>query len=502
MRQDFPDDPVNMPLSFAPEVASQAADSGSWNSLPWEILVADDDAEVHRTTRMVLAGLTFEDRPIRIHSVYSGHEASEFLKKNPQTAVLILDVVMESDIAGLIAANCIREELGNKNTRIILRTGQPGKAPESHVISHYAINDYKEKSDLTAQKLRSALITALRNFRELVCVQKERDDLRHLLRASSPLTNLSTPPAFASAVVSQVAHLFTLGRPDRNLKIRFTATDCQANPLCACFQEILAFPEWQEALPFSSFSIRSARGRDMEIQIAAQPGLSPDERDRLVIFMGHIADVLDRLFDHQPDIHRETHFPRLLEHALMRNRKRESAGHLHRVGAFSHHLALKAGLGEAMAEELRRVSPLHDIGKLAIPQDILDKKAPLSPEERAVIRTHPDIGYELLHAENRPDLHSAAIVAREHHERWDGKGYPLGIAGENIHIFGRITAIADVFDALIHDRCYKKAWSLPQAAAFLTKMAGASFDPRLVPCFIDDLDTLARIQARWPEPGP
>ncbi|WP_186443084.1 HD domain-containing phosphohydrolase [Desulfobotulus alkaliphilus] len=490
-----------MSFSFKPE--KTAPPVSPHPQPPWEVLIADDDPEVHRVTRFVLREFRFDDRPLLLHSVYSGSETIRFLRHHPGIAVLLLDAVMENDEAGLIAASRIRKELKNQSIRIIFRTGQAGKAPESLVVDQYDINDYREKAELSAQKLRSAITTGLRNFRELQSAQRERDALHHILNTTSPvITGSHSPSVFACTVRDQVQRLL-LTQPFhfRKLAVSFSVKDQAGHPLCTAHHAENNFPV-PSASSFSQDLLLRAESmgkRSLELSVWALPELRTEERTMLDIFIRHIADVLDKLLDHQPDILMETRFSRLLTHALSNSPRKESAGHLHRVGAFCYHLALQAGLDRKTAEELKRAAPLHDIGKLAIPQAILNKRGPLNAEEQAIIRTHPDIGFELLHDENRPDLKTAAIVAREHHERWDGAGYPLGIAGEKINILGRITAIGDVFDALTHDRSYKKAWPVPKALEFLKKKAGSIFDPRLVSCFIKDTDALVQIHSQWPD---
>ncbi|TYT73642.1 HD domain-containing phosphohydrolase [Desulfobotulus mexicanus] len=501
MRQNFPETAADISLSFEPE--KTASVSYPHPLPPWEVLIADDDPEVHRVTRLVLRDFHFDNRSLLLHSVYSGSETIRFLRHHPDIAVLLLDAVMENDEAGLIAANRIRKELKNQNIRIIFRTGQAGKAPESLVVDQYDINDYREKAELSAQKLRSAITTSLRNFRELQSAHREKDALRHILSTTSPvITDPYNPSFFACTVRDQVQRLL-LAQPfqSRKLTVSFSVKDKAGQLLCTTHRtkDKLTTPSASSFSPNLLLWTESMGKRSLELSVCALPELSMEEKTMLDIFIGHIADVLDKMLDHQPDILMETRFSRLLTHALSNSPRKESAGHLHRVGAFCHYLALKAGLEQKTAEELKRAAPLHDIGKLAIPQAILNKRGPLNAEEQAIIRTHPDIGFELLHDESRPDLQTAAIVAREHHERWDGAGYPLGIAGEKINILGRITAIGDVFDALTHDRSYKKAWPLPKALEFLKKKAGSIFDPRLVSCFIQDTDSLARIHAQWPD---
>lgn len=147
---------------------------------PWKILIVDDEEEVHTVTRLVLSDFTFEGRGLEMLSAYSGKEAMELLKEVDDIAVVLLDVVMEENHTGLDVAKRIREELNNPFTRIILRTGQPGQAPENKVISELDINDYKQKTELTAQKLYVTITTALRSYRDLKTIETNRNSLLQL----------------------------------------------------------------------------------------------------------------------------------------------------------------------------------------------------------------------------------------------------------------------------------------------------------------------------------
>ena len=179
------------------------------------------------------------------------------------------------------------------------------------------------------------------------------------------------------------------------------------------------------------------------------------------------------------------------------SRSKETGNHVKRVAEYSRILALLAGLGEEEAELLFAASPMHDIGKVAIPDAILNKPARLNEEEFEIMKRHTEIGYNILHSSKRKTLRSAAIVAHQHHERWDGKGYPQKLAGEDIHIFGRITAVADVFDALGSERCYKKAWELERIIDLFKEERGKQFDPQLIDLFIDNLDRFLEIRDRF-----
>lgn len=175
-------------------------------------------------------------------------------------------------------------------------------------------------------------------------------------------------------------------------------------------------------------------------------------------------------------------------------RSRETGQHVQRVARYSQLLAELSGMPQDEAELLRLISPMHDVGKLAIPDAILNKPGRLSEAEFDLMKTHAAVGYEMLKSSSRPIFQMAAIVAYEHHERFDGKGYPRGLAGEAIHPFGRITALADVFDALLSERAYKQAWPMEDVLAYLRAEAGGQFDPRLCALFLENLPRFLEIK--------
>ncbi|PAJ73988.1 hypothetical protein CJF42_13110 [Pseudoalteromonas sp. NBT06-2] len=183
--------------------------------------------------------------------------------------------------------------------------------------------------------------------------------------------------------------------------------------------------------------------------------------------------------------------------AVGESRSKETGNHVKRVAAYSKLLAVKYGLPEEEAEQLKLASPMHDIGKIGIADAILNKPGKLTVEEYEVMKTHATIGYSMLKHSKRKLLKTAAIVAYEHHEKYDGSGYPRSLKGEDIHIYGRITAIADVFDALGSDRVYKKAWDDDKLLALFNEQKGAHFDPVLIDIFMDNLDEFYKIRGQY-----
>ena len=161
----------------------------------------------------------------------------------------------------------------------------------------------------------------------------------------------------------------------------------------------------------------------------------------------------------------------------------DTGEHIGRVGAGAAMLARQLGLSAREAELIGRAAPLHDIGKIAIPDSILLKPGKLTDDEFDLMKTHAATGAALLSRSRSPLMQRAEIIARTHHERFDGRGYPMKLAGENIPIEGRIAAVIDVFDALTHERPYKAAWPIAAAVAEIRKCAGTHFDPRVVEAF-------------------
>ena len=182
---------------------------------------------------------------------------------------------------------------------------------------------------------------------------------------------------------------------------------------------------------------------------------------------------------------------------IAETRSKETGNHVKRVAEYSKILALKLGLSLENAEMLKLASPMHDIGKVGIPDEILNKPGKLTPEEFEIMKTHAQMGYDMLKHSNKPILQAAAIVSKEHHEKYNGKGYPRGLKGEDIHIFARITAVADVFDALGSDRVYKKAWEDEKIFELFNSEKGEHFDPKVITAFFDSLDEIKIIRERF-----
>jgi len=183
--------------------------------------------------------------------------------------------------------------------------------------------------------------------------------------------------------------------------------------------------------------------------------------------------------------------------AIGETRSKETGNHVKRVAEYSKILALKYGLSEDEANLLKLASPMHDIGKVGIKDEILNKPGKLTDKEFNIMKTHSTLGFNMLKNSDKLILKAASIVAHEHHEKWDGSGYPKKLKGEEIHIYGRITAVADVFDALGSKRVYKEAWELDRIFDLFKDQKGKHFDPKLVDLFFDNFEDINEIRLKY-----
>jgi len=223
-----------------------------------------------------------------------------------------------------------------------------------------------------------------------------------------------------------------------------------------------------------------------------------DAHDEIVEYLGIRHDITQvvQLHNELEETQRELIY-RMGE--IGETRSLETGYHVKRVAEYSKLLGQIYGLKTDEVNILFTASPMHDIGKVGIPDSVLNKPGKHTPEEWEIMKTHSEIGYDILKSSNRPILKAAAIISHTHHEKWDGSGYPRSLKGEDIHIFGRITAIADVFDALGSDRVYKKAWDLDRILELFREQRELHFDPVLIDLFMKNLNDFLEIRDKYQE---
>lgn len=221
-----------------------------------------------------------------------------------------------------------------------------------------------------------------------------------------------------------------------------------------------------------------------------------DEFGSILEFISISHDITE-LYDINDEIWQTQHEMLSLLGEVGETRSQETGNHVRRVAKYSKLFAELYGLDEEQIRLIYSAAPMHDIGKIGIADAILLKPGKLDYDEYEVMKTHSSIGYDILKHSHRPLLQAAAIIALEHHEKWDGSGYPNAVSGDKIHIYGRIIALADVFDALSCERVYKKAWSIEKIIELIIAERGSHFDPKLVDLFMDNIDKFTEIAFKY-----
>ncbi|MDB5790141.1 MAG: hypothetical protein JWQ80_165 [Massilia sp.] len=492
---------------------------------PWKVLLVDDEPDIHNITKLTLNRFRLDGRALTFLHAYSGAEAKEILAREGDIALVFLDVVMEREDSGLEVARWMRQELGNGLTRIVLRTGQPGQAPEERVIVEYDINDYKEKTELDRTTLFTTTFAALRAYRDIMHLeearrvqQNYREGLERVLAASSHLFKQRNLKDFASGLLQQVVALLRL---EQSMLLRLKG----ASMITGESQyEVLANigdfgSEGIEGInPALLAQLDEARhnrisklygdtyvgyfpnnsGKASLLVLQGVEEISDVDAQLLEVFCSGVAIAFDNILLNQEITDTQAELILRLGD-VVESRSNEAGNHVRRMAQVCHLLAEAAGMPEDETATLVHAAPMHDIGKIATPDAVLLKPGRLTPEEWEVMKQHPTVGLQILDGSSRPILKAAAVIAHQHHEKYDGTGYPQGLKGEAIHPYARIVAVADVFDALSHERCYKKAWPVEQVTDYMREIAGHHLDPQYVALLIKNMDKALEINRQWPD---
>lgn len=488
----------------------------------WKIIIVDDEPDIHQVTNLVLAGFRFEDSELELLHAYSAKEARVLLEEHQDIAVGFIDVVMETSDAGLNLIQFIRNEQQNNTMRLVLRTGQAGEAPEEQVIKDYDINDYKNKTELTAAKLRTLMYSTLRSYRDILIIEKHKQGLERIIAATINFLDCSSITEFASAVLAQVANVLGLDNnkimccaavniPSKQVEFKLLAVSgVQANvtphdsmklppDIARLFDEAhKTRSSIHDSEHFVGFFVNNS-GLENLLYVSHEGDLSNTDHNILEFFTNNIAVAYDNIRMREVVENSQKELSYILGEAVEK-RSKETGSHVKRVANFSYMLAHYYGVKPKLADKIKLASPLHDVGKIGIPDKILNKPGKLDPDEWAIMQTHAQLGFDILSQSQNEILQIGAVIAQQHHEKWDGSGYPSGLAGEDINIVGRIAALADVFDALASKRCYKPAWPMPKVVDLLKTERGKHFEPKLVDILLEHLDEFIAIRDAFPDP--
>ena len=477
------------------------------NAEKWKILISDDEEDIHLLTKTVLKNFEYKNKQLEFISAYNGKDTVEILKENDDIVLVLLDVIMENDHAGLEVVRRIREELCNDFIQIILRTGQSGQVLEDDVVMNYAINDYKEKTELTSQKLLTTITTSIRSFENMKNIKKLNHELSGLLsiydefviaaRTNNRGEIIYVTEAFCKLTGYKREEI--IGNTHRLFKSENTSVEVYDELWTTIKSGNIWKGEIQDKGKDNSIywlSTIISPEYDVEGNFLYYTAISQNITEKKAIEKAKIEmelakEEIESLNEEIIDTQKDVIF-RL--GAIAEVRSKETGLHVKRVAEYSKLLALYYGLSEEEADIIKMASPMHDIGKVAIPDNILNKPGKFTDEEFEIMKTHAQIGYEMLKSSPKTIMKAAAIIAHQHQEKYDGSGYPQELKGEDIHIYGRITALADVFDALGSERIYKKAWADEEIFKLFKEERSKHFDPKLIDIFFEHLDEFLNIR--------
>lgn len=485
----------------------------------YNIVIADDDDEVHKVTKMILKYFEFDDKRLKFYDAYSGQEAIELLEELDDVAVLFLDVVMEHEKAGLDVVKYIREDQGNAITRIILRTGQPGEAPEEEIIRDYDINDYRLKTELTVKRLHTSLYSALRNYRDLMLLNKNRLGLEKIIKASAKLFEHNSLQDFLTTMLSEISN-FTYDDLDimyirEGIEIDdgvVILEQSSSNKIIAATGKYLDYinlditdvdslshvDQWIHSRKESKEMIHTV-GNGFIIENRSKSKLSNYiyinksdvnlDTELLNLFLSNFSIALDNyILNNMLQTTQEEIVFTLAE--TIESHFEENGSHTKRISEMMYQFAISKRYSYSESEMLKLASTMHDLGKVGIPDNILKKPGKLTALEFNVMKEHPLFGYNILKGPNLPIMKIASEIALNHHEKFDGSGYPDGKKGLEIPTSARMMAIVDVYDAMTHKRIYKEEIGQEETLKYIVDQKGIHFDPELVDIFINNLEVI------------
>ncbi|MEJ8305646.1 HD domain-containing phosphohydrolase [Saccharibacillus sacchari] len=480
----------------------------------WNILLIGGGRDEALLLSRLLADFRFEGRGIRLLHAADIAEAPKMLEEETDIAVVMLELGDSEDRKPLYLVDYIRRTLLNAAVRVVVVADKSWADAEEEIMFRYDINTFRLKGELDGGigKLKSALVGSLRAYRDFKKTEDEKKSLEYVALSSSLVLNAASLEELGHDVLHHLASILNTkyaygglilqksNRRWRKLAATGRFVDLDANILPWQIEDILPLLRTfnQEQALFEGFDFYSPNVSGTERLIFIDPYRTPSEWEYYLAesYCANTEAVFENLeLRHEIESTQKEIIYTLGE--IAETRSQETGFHVKRVAEYTKLLALKYGLPEEEANLLALASPMHDIGKVGISDSILNKPGKLTFEEYQTMQGHAISGYEMLKHSSRPILKTAAIIALQHHEKYGGGGYPQGLSGEEIHLYGRITAIADVFDALASDRVYKKAWPVCEIIDLFKEERGKHFDPRLTDLFLEHLEEFLEIKSQY-----
>ncbi len=477
---------------------------------PWKILVVDDDDDIHQVTKLVLNKFKVDNHPVELLHAYNSDDAVRILESNGDIAVILLDVVMESEHAGLDLVVKIRQEMRNHYTRIVLRTGQPGQAPEASVIEEYDINDYKEKTELTTQKFKTLCISLIRSYRDICIIDQQRRALERLIESLSQIVQIADLSSFASIVLDQVVNLLMLDQDAFYCRIHEVSDTWAASSQKNRFEVLAASGEhlrliengipsdgiphnvinaFEEAIHSKKPVVkpgyyvgyyRTKSGSENLLYVSFNgSSLSATDQKLLNIYSSHVAICFENLLNQTDTDSANQKMLNIISHLFDQNQiKEESSSEV--LCALA--IAENANLPADEINHLQQLLPFYKIGQL------------MSPASKADIQNPSSMGQKVkqeLEAFSESSSHTLQLAAKvcwQINENWDGSGQPEGLARDEIMDLTQIVGLADTFDRIMKARTLDSSWDMSRVSEYLTKLKGVRFNPVIVDALLTDLE--------------
>ena len=472
---------------------------------PWQVMIIDDDDSLHQTTKYALYGFTFLDSRITWIDAYSAQEAKDIVLKNPDIALIFLDVVMESDNAGLEFARWFREVGINEATRIILRTGQPDQAPEHQAIVEYDLHDYKTKTELTSEKLLTTTISALRSYRDLRIIEAARNGLQKIIGSMQYLFNLQSMRCYATGVLMQINALIDFRRsgiicaqtvnPGKAIEI-LAEVGHFIHPRETIEQILYRAAELQSNIYESDYTVLALvdqHNRHFTIYLENRRRLTDTEIHLLSIFCSSISVGFGNIKFLDDFAYAHLH----VANALADTTRHKQHHRLSRIARWMGDLAETlyhrqyepTHITPAFVEKIRTAAILYDARRHINP----DFRIPLptentQPHNIDATKTTDDSPHDNISFVTYSTLVNQMISSC--HERWDGNGYPEKRSGATIPVEARMAAITDVILAN-----QDKGYSLDAQIHALFAERGTRFDPEITDAAVELLQNATEIQS-------
>lgn len=492
---------------------------------PYQVLIVDDEEEIHTITKMALSEFKLDGRPLSFNSAYSGSEAKKVLRERDDIAMTLLDVVMEDDHAGLEVARWIRQDLKNTLIRIVLRTGQPGQAPEEDVIARYDIDDYKEKTELTYRKLVTLMYSCLRAYRDLNAIERNKRGLEKVINASAEVFSAQSMHSLCQGILEQLVALIT--HSDDALYCRTDALTATAEE-GDNFEIIGGTGDYQQAigesiddsinwalvrsLSESSSNVeyrldqnnyyglyKTQSGHQYLLFIKDVRELSELDQNLLGLFVNNSSIAIDNLHSRDTERAAQRELLYSVGEAIEQRSVDQLSHHIKRSAEMAGQLLILRGESSVQAEQLKQAASVYDIGKVAVQMELAERADALSIHDYEEIMQKVIQGHDYLSQTDTEIARLAAKIAQDIHERWDGSGFPAQKRGTAIDIHARILAITSQYDVLRTHRQYRDEKPVEESGEYLLQHSGRFFDPELVGLMLDNMDAMEKIRQRFPD---